>query len=141
MAGLTILLPYLFRGYGLELFGWRPTLERTLLDPTLGLAVLAFAAIGLVIIHSGSGALVWLRSPPLMRPGTISYSTYLMHIPVILLVVMLFARYGLGSLWLQWGLSVGLSVGLSLKNRFSYTSADRPDPQAQTGRLPATQAV
>ena len=136
-AGLDITALYFFGAYGLGMLSWwigQATRAGTWRIGVAGLALLGVGAlwidwrsriaVALVtalalalaqrLIFSGPSAARW-PSPaaPLLRLGRISYSLFLIHFPVILLVSALFSRSG----WIApWAGAIGMlaTFGLSL---------------------------
>lgn len=134
------LLPFLSMGYlGTQ---WHPPklLDRTLLDPYFNFALLGFSLVGYCLFHGtaarGNGPLARLLNlKPLAYLGTISYSTYLLHVPIIFAVSpILLEAYHLSGPWpfvIGYGLTLGLAhfsfsfveaQAMRLKKRFAYRS-------------------
>jgi peptidoglycan/LPS O-acetylase OafA/YrhL len=113
VAASLLLFPYVTIGYGLVEFEQSSGLAWTLFDPTLGSSLLAFSLVGLVIINSGAQLTQLLRLPLLMRLGTISYSTYLMHILALVIAQVVVEKSGFDNRVVIWALGVTLSLTIS----------------------------
>jgi peptidoglycan/LPS O-acetylase OafA/YrhL len=61
----------------------------------LPMCVLFFAVVGLLVVHNGRRLLAPLRGRALVGTGVISYGIYLYHVPVIMLVELVFRKFGI----------------------------------------------
>ncbi len=137
------LLPFLSAGY-LGLTWHLPRLlDKTLFEPFFNFALLGFCLIGYCLFYGSSvrsgGLLAWLLNlRPLAYLGTISYSTYLLHVPIIFAVSpLLMNAYHLPRIWgfiFGYGLTLSLAhfsfnfieaQAMRLKKRFSYAGGPR----------------
>jgi len=137
------LVPFLSMGYlGID---WHlpRLLDKTLFDPYFNFALLGFSLIGYCLFHGSAakenGLVVRLLNlKPLAYLGTISYSTYLLHVPIIFAVApILLQTYHLSGIWpfvIGYGLTLALAhfsfhfieaQAMSLKKRFSYAGGPR----------------
>ena len=133
------LTPYLLKGY----FGIRlpipHLIAKTFLDPYFNFALLGFSVLGYVVFHGAknhaSPFLRMLNLRPLQHLGTISYSTYLLHFPIVVgLSPYLISAYGLPPIFraiIGFGLSIALAhltytyveaQAMRLKRRFAYVA-------------------
>ncbi|MBV8063070.1 MAG: acyltransferase [Nevskia sp.] len=137
------LLPFLSLGYLGRDWHLPGLLNKTLFDPTFNFAGLGFCLIGYCLFHGSAaqrnGPLVRLLNlKPLAYLGTISYSTYLLHVPIIFAVVpILLDAYHLSGLWpfvISYGLTLSLAhfsfnfieaQAMRLKKRFAYAGGPR----------------
>jgi peptidoglycan/LPS O-acetylase OafA/YrhL len=116
----ALLSPFIFMSYGYVSLGTDNVLARLLLvsvlNPYLNFAVLAFCLLG-VLIFCFWPRLSWmLKSRVLTHLGAISYSTYLLHLPIVLsLAPYLDRRYGLGH-------TTAALVGILLSLMLSHLS-------------------
>ena len=123
-----------------------PVFEPTdIFVPTLGVTIISAAAIQLVARYHGTAALAWMRVPPVLYLGRISYGIYLYHLFVAQAVKMLVAWR-----WIpEFGkyptdlLNVGLTIAIAsaswhlfekpindLKRFFPYERRGRPVPES-----------
>ena len=134
------LAPFLSMGYlGVE-WPLPGLLMKTLFDSYFNFALLGFSLIGYCLFHGTAarqnGLVVRLLNlRPLAYLGTISYSTYLLHVPIIFAVVpILLEGYHLSGIWpfvIGYGLTLALAhfsftfieaQAMRLKKRFSYAA-------------------
>ncbi len=137
------LLPYLSQGYfGID---WHlpRSLDKTLFDPFFNFALLGFSLIGYCVffgssVHGKSPVVRLLNLRPLAHLGAISYSTYLLHVPIVFaLLPLLRNAYDL-STWASFAIGYALTLGLAhftytfveaqamrLKKRFGYAAEPR----------------
>lgn len=141
------LTPFIARGYLSYYFDVQlhipSLLLRTVLEPYFNFALLGCALVGYCAFRDDAApvpTLSWLLNwRPLQYLGTISYSTYLLHVPIVcVLIPFLIDRYDLpfgSSVVLGFGVSLALAhmtytfveaQAMRLKKRFSYKAAARP---------------
>lgn len=154
---LLTLTPYLSKGPGGLPWGLPGFLGKTVFDPFFDFALLGFCLVGYCVFHgasnSGSSRVVRvLNLRPLQHLGTISYSTYLLHVPVVFaLTPYLMAAYELPSIFsviIGFGLSIGLAhfsykfveaTAMRLKKHFAYAAEkDESSRSAVSSTSPAT---
>jgi peptidoglycan/LPS O-acetylase OafA/YrhL len=137
------LVPFMSMGYLGMQWPLPRLLLKTLFDPYFNFALLGFSVIGYCLFHgtaaNGGGPLVRLLNlRPLAYLGTISYSTYLLHVPIIFAVVpILLDAYQLSGIWpflISYGLTLSLAhfsfsfieaQAMRLKQRFAYAGGPR----------------
>ncbi|HWW21343.1 MAG TPA: acyltransferase [Steroidobacteraceae bacterium] len=88
-------------------------------------AIFAAVLIGAIIFRRAPGMTAFLGWGPLRYAGTISYSTYLWHVPVMVLMTRMFWR----ASWIPggYGLHAGLMASVSLTiAHFSYRLIEAP---------------
>jgi peptidoglycan/LPS O-acetylase OafA/YrhL len=136
-----LLTPYILIEYGLAEWELPKLLAKSVFGPFFGFAFLGFSILGYCIFvispdTNRNAVSRLLNNTALQHLGAISYSTYLLHVPVVLGVVpFLIHEYGMAS-WVRYPLGLLLSVAIShvtyraiewpilhLKKRFAYAQA------------------
>jgi peptidoglycan/LPS O-acetylase OafA/YrhL len=103
IMGAILLVPYVGGTYGFEspLQGRLRILHHTIFNPYSGFGLVAFGLVGLTAVGGMGRSWALFRWPFMQALGKISYSTYLLHLPVILVIVPLALRaVGANYLWL-----------------------------------------
>lgn len=123
---LVSLIPFLAEtaGWSGELHAAYRTFLRPFLNPNFGFALFAFAVLGLIATN-GSGGAIWrlLRTNTLQQLGRVSYSTYLLHVPIVYSVCpSLLRAFGLD---LQWSVLVSPLIVIPF-SFITYYGIERP---------------
>jgi peptidoglycan/LPS O-acetylase OafA/YrhL len=152
-CAMLSLAPYLAECYGWSGAGYSiyAGYIRPIVNPHFAFALFGFAAIGLIAVQDQRGPLsAVLRCRPLQALGRISYSTYLLHVPIVYaLSPALITTLGLPLAW-QLVLAPAATIALAY---LTYHTIEKPflklkiyqpsDPQRHRGltRAPISSAT
>ena len=136
---VAFVTPQVMSAYGLAEVALSPLIRKIVFDQTFWFALLTCALLGFCIFanpaESRRNLLVRLLNLPVLRHlGVISYSTYILHVPIVFSIVpYLTEQFGLPA-WSRYPLGIFGSVGLAhltykaiewpmlrLKDRYEYS--------------------
>jgi peptidoglycan/LPS O-acetylase OafA/YrhL len=151
---VLLLAPYLIQGYIPGSFVIPGFLFKTALNPFFGFGLLGFCLVGYCVFYDRARArsINWvgfLNWRAMQHLGTISYSTYLLHVPIVFAVApYLIMSYDLPPYFkgiIGFGLSIGLAhftfnfveaQAMRLKKSFKYAPDKKTEKQLVQQHLP-----